>query len=74
MKMKRYTPSGTSTAGSMCIGPATTKGAYSTTKHSPSTATRPGANDALALPTRIGDQLHHRNGRITSFSTPKARK
>jgi hypothetical protein len=74
MKLQRNTPSGTSTAGSMRIGPTTTKGPYSTTKHSPSTATRPGADDALALPSRIGDQLLHRNGRITSFSTKKARK
>lgn len=74
MKPQRTTPRTPSTAGPMRIGNTTTRGSYSTFAHSPSTATRPGADDALALPSRINDQLHHRNGRITSFSTPKARK
>ena len=65
-----------SSAGSMTaprtIGNATTRGRYSTAKHSPSTATRPGADDALALPSRIDAELHYRNGTSTTFPTPKA--
>lgn len=30
-------------------------------------AQRPGAQDALAHPSRIGDRLHHRGGRVTDL-------
>ena len=30
-------------------------------------ALRPGAQDALAHPSRIGDRLHHRDGRVTDL-------
>lgn len=33
-------------------------------------ATRPGADDALALPSRIDRQLHYRDGRTGPFATP----
>ena len=44
---------------------STTKGNYETAKHSATQAMRPGADNALAHPSRHGDHLHHRDGRIT---------
>lgn len=42
---------------------ANTKGRYSPAVHSPSTATRTGADDGLALPSRVNDTLRYRDGR-----------
>lgn len=38
---------------------------YRSTEYSPSV--RPGANDAFALPSRMGDSLRYRDGRITDM-------
>lgn len=38
---------------------------YSATEYTP--CLRPGANDALALPSRFGDRLHYRDGRVTDL-------
>ena len=43
-----------------------TRGKYSYIKSIQ--APRPGADDNLSKPSRIGDQLHFRNGRVTDLS------
>jgi len=58
----------TTVAGPRHIGATTAPSTYTTMAHSPSTATRTGANDALALPSRMGDQLHYRDGSTELFS------
>ena len=45
---------------------ANTRGRYSPAVDSPSTATRTGADDGLALPSRVNDTLHYRDGREVS--------
>ena len=45
------------------IANANTRGRYSPAVDSPSTATRPGADDGLALPSRVNDVLRYRDGR-----------
>lgn len=46
---------------------ASTKGSYSGAELSAS-AVRPGADAALALPSRMGDRLHHRNRCVTDLT------
>ncbi len=46
---------------------STTKGRYETAKHSAAQVTRPGADSGLAHPTRNGDRLHYRDGRMTTL-------
>lgn len=50
-------------AGSRLTINATTKGDYDGAELKPYQG-RPGANDALGLPSRISDRLHYRDGRI----------
>ena len=47
---------------------STTKGRYETAKHSTAQALRPGAENALSHPSRNGDRLHHRGGRVTDLN------
>ena len=61
---------GTSTAGPRHAVAGSTQGSYSTAKHSPSTATRPGANAALQLPSRMGEHLIYRDGSTKPFTKP----
>ena len=63
----------TSTAGPRQVVPSKSLGHYRPALHSPSTATRPGANDALALPSRMGEQLIYRDGNTAPLTpTPQA--
>jgi hypothetical protein len=57
----------TTKAGPRQIVPSKSLGHYSPALHSPSTATRVGANDALALPSRMGEQLIYRDGNTALF-------
>lgn len=59
----------TTKAGPRQVVPSKTQGHYSAALDSPSTATRPGADDALALPSRIGEQLIYRDGTVAPFKT-----
>lgn len=44
-----------------------TKGFYSTTRDGAVQSMRNGADNALAHPSRNGDRLHYRNGRVTTL-------
>lgn len=46
---------------------------YSTAQHNPAQPLRPGAEEALAFPSRIGDRLHHRDGRVTPFPSTQSK-
>ncbi|MDP3650912.1 MAG: hypothetical protein Q8R67_04430 [Rhodoferax sp.] len=61
------TVSGTSVAGPIRIGNATTCTPYDTAKHNKSAPTRPGAQDAFMVPSRSFDRLHHRDGKVTTY-------
>jgi hypothetical protein len=42
---------------------------YDPSKDLNAAAARPGADDALSIPSRIGNRLHYRDGRVTSIAT-----
>lgn len=42
---------------------------FATALHNPAQPARPGSEVALALPSRIGDRLHYRDGRVIDFIT-----
>ena len=56
---RQRTPSAT-------VHAASTKGDYSGAELS-AAPTRPGAANALSIPSRIGDNLHHRDGKVTTY-------
>jgi hypothetical protein len=52
-------------AGARARCAATLTAPYRATEYSPSP--RPGANAAFTLPSRYGDELHYRDGRVTDM-------
>lgn len=40
---------------------------YQTERHNPSGCVRPGADDGLAVPSRVGDRLHYRSGLVAEI-------
>jgi hypothetical protein len=59
-------PTGTSIAGPVRICNASTAGSYS--YNSSIQAPRPGADNCLVKPSRVGDRLVHRDGRVTDLN------
>ena len=51
------------TAGLRCTTNSASRGDYDGAELRPYQG-RPGANDALAIPSRFGDELHYRDGRV----------
>ncbi|MBC7619110.1 MAG: hypothetical protein H7293_09005 [Candidatus Saccharibacteria bacterium] len=61
-------PTDTTVAGPISHGSMSTKGHYHPCKDMLAPAIRPGAEDALSLPSRVGDQLHYRDGRVAHIT------
>lgn len=62
-------PKGGNVAGPVRYGSMSTAGLYNPCKDMLAPATRPGAEVALTIPSRCGDRLHYRDGRV-AFITP----
>lgn len=63
-RMRRAAPRAATTP---MICAATTRGSYAGSELS-APAVRPGADDSLKLPSRIGNALHYRDGRVVALT------